>query len=70
MTESIIGLFVGIAALIAAFLVGRNQQKQKTKIEDLEGKVHADKLSEAIRKANDAIPDNDLRKWMRDNAKK
>lgn len=70
MSDALIGIILGIAALVAAFFQGKNTQKNKEKLKNLEENYEKSKLAEAIKAANDSIPDNDLRKWMRDNAKK
>jgi hypothetical protein len=70
MSETLIGILLGLAALVVAFLSGKSSEKKQTKIDQLEVDQNASKLAEAIKAANDSVPDNDLRKWMRDNAKK
>jgi Na+-translocating ferredoxin:NAD+ oxidoreductase RnfG subunit len=70
MSETLIGILLGLAALVVAFLSGKSSEKKQTKIDQLEADQNASKLAEAIKAANDSVPDNDLRKWMRDNAKK
>lgn len=70
MTEALIGILVGMAAVIAAFFAGKSNQKNKMEKEKAEENYDASKMAEAIKSANDSIPDNDLRKWMRDNAEK
>lgn len=70
MSDTLIGILVGLAALVVAFLTGRKTQKGKQALEQANKDAETSKLSEAIRKVNDSTPDNDLRKWMRDNAEK
>lgn len=70
MSDTLIGILVGLAALVVAFLTGRKTQKGKQALEQANKDAETSKLSEATRKVNDSTPDNDLRKWMRDNAKK
>ena len=70
MSDTLIGILVGLAAILVAFLTGRKSQKDKQALEQANKDAETSKLAEAMRKANDAVPDNDLRKWMRDNAKK
>ena len=70
MTEALIGILVGMAAVIAAFFAGKSNQRNQMEKEKAEENYDAPKLAEAIKIANDSVPDNDLRKWMRDNAKK
>lgn len=70
MSDTLIGILVGLATLVVAFLAGRKTQKDKQALEQANKDAETSKLAEAIRKANDSIPDNDLRKWMRDNAEK
>jgi hypothetical protein len=70
MSDTLIGILVGLATLVVAFLAGRKNQKDKQALEQANKDAETSKLAEAIRKANDSIPDNDLRKWMRDNAEK
>ena len=70
MSDTLIGILVGLATLVVAFLTGRKTQKDKQALEQANKDAETSKLAEAMRKANDSIPDNDLRKWMRDNAEK
>lgn len=70
MSDTLIGILVGLAALVVAFLTGGKTQKGKQALEQANKDAETSKLSEAIRKVNDGTPDNDLRKWMRDNAEK
>lgn len=70
MSDTLIGILVGLAALVVAFLTGRKTQKDKEELKRVTENAETSRLAEAIRAANDAIPDNDLRKWMRNNAKK
>ena len=70
MSDTLIGILVGLAALVVAFLTGRKNQKDKQALEQANKDAETSKLAEAIRKANDSVLDNDLRKWMRDNAEK
>ena len=70
MSDTLIGILVGLATLVVAFLAGRKNQKDKQALEQANKDAETNKLAEAIRKANDVVPDNDLRKWMRDNAAK
>lgn len=70
MSDTLIGILVGLAALVVAFLAGRKNQKDKQALEQVNKDAETSKLAEAMRKANDSVPDNDLRKWMRDNAEK
>lgn len=70
MSDTLIGILVGLSALVVAFLTGRKTQKGKQALEQANKDAETSKLSEAIRKVNDSTPDNDLRKWMRDNAEK
>lgn len=70
MSDTLIGILVGLATLVVAFLAGRKNQKDKQALEQANKDAETSKLTEAMRKANDSIPDNDLRKWMRDNAEK
>ena len=70
MSDTLIGILVGLAAILVAFLTGRKTQKDKQALEQANKDAETSKLAEAVRKANDAVPDNDLRKWMRNNAEK
>lgn len=70
MSDTLIGILVGLATLVVAFLAGRKTQKDKQALEQANKDAETSKLAEAIRNTNDSIPDNDLRKWMRDNAEK
>lgn len=70
MSDTLIGILVGLATLVVAFLAGGKNQKDKQALEQVNKDAETSKLAEAIRKANDSVPDNDLRKWMRDNAEK
>ena len=70
MSDTLIGILVGLATLVVAFLAGRKNQKDKQALEQANKDAETSKLAEAMRKANDSIPNNDLRKWMRDNAEK
>lgn len=70
MTDVFIDIILTVAAIVAAFFIGANQEKKKARIKQLEKQDADNKLAEAIEAANNAVPDNDLRKWLRDNAKK
>ena len=70
MTELFTSLVLGCAVLITAFFLGINTEKTKQKLKETENNYESTKLAKAIKEANDAVPDNDLRKWLHNNSKK